>query len=641
MEKMIDDLREMIAEQERTTMEVDDARRQLEAALEEAMAAQRRYIRREWEDYAKAGHGYVFSAVEAGPTSEAWLPEMSAAVKRGETAVEGDDGQGMTLAVPIQPYGETIGVLGFRREGEEPWTDEQIAMVEAVAAQVGLALESQRLFDQEQRARALLGGRVKELDCLNEIGRRIDESPPIPELLQWVAERIPTAMQYPEACLTAVELEGQVYGDSQAVDLPRQMVGGLRVGDERVGKVTIAYSKDHPFLDEESALLGDVVRRLDVYIESRRLFEQTQQRIRELASLNSLSTSIGAEMRLEELAERVLTQLTELIELDACYLAVYDEDKEEVKFVLDLFDGERRMPTHSRRKLGRARTDYVIRSRQPLLLRGDIEEEKRRLGIETEYKQARAYLGVPMMLADRVIGVLAVQSYQSDTAFDEYHLEFLSTIAGQTAVALERTRLFEQTQAALEEVEATHRRYLERAWAEYLETEMATSYEIKRPGAPPLGDQVLPEMQQAIAQRKAVVLDKDHATLAAPIALRGAVLGALGIRDEDSARGWTADEVALVEAVAERMALAAENLRLLDQTQHRATREQLTREITDKMRRAADIESLLQTAIREIAAALGTSNAFVQLAVSPEVVDARDKRGTGFLVEPTPEHDTV
>ena len=66
-------------------------------------------------------------------------------------------------------------------------------------------------------------------------------------------------------------------------------------------------------------------------------------------------------------------------------------------------------------------------------------------------------------------------------------------------------------------------------------------------------------------------------------------------------------------------AIALESMRLLDETQHRATRERLTREITDKMRRAVDLDTLMQTTVQEMVAALGTSAAFVQLSMSSDL----------------------
>jgi GAF domain-containing protein len=109
-----------------------------------------------------------------------------------------------------------------------------------------------------------------------------------------------------------------------------------------------------------------------------------------------------------------------------------------------------------------------------------------------------------------------------------------------------------------------------------------------------------------------------HSALVAPIALRGVVIGALGIPDE---------EVALVEAIAARMALAAENLRLLDETHHRAARERLAREITVKMRRAVDMDTILQATVQELAKVLGTSRTFVQLGTDSPSRGSEGKRG--------------
>jgi GAF domain-containing protein len=103
--------------------------------------------------------------------------------------------------------------------------------------------------------------------------------------------------------------------------------------------------------------------------------------------------------------------------------------------------------------------------------------------------------------------------------------------------------------------------------------------------------------------------------------LRGQSLGAVGFRIEEVGGSWSTDDIALVEGVSEQFALAAENIRLLDETQRRAARERLTRDITDKMRRAASIEDIVQTAVDELFGALGTSRAFVRLGVTPSPQD--------------------
>jgi len=260
--------------------------------------------------------------------------------------------------------------------------------------------------------------------------------------------------------------------------------------------------------------------------------------------------------------------------------------------------------------------------------------------------ETRSEMALPLVTRGQAIGALTIQS-SHEAAFTEENITVLQTMASQVANAIENARLFERTQVALKEMEATHRRYLQQAWTEYLQTAKATGYEIGRLEAVPLGDAVLPEIQQAMERQStptaavATVLagddgeGKDHSALVAPIALGGTVIGALGIHDDDGARQWTEGEIAFIEAIAERMALAAETLRLLEETQRRAARERLTREVTDKMRRAIDMDTLLQTVVRETATALDASGAFVQLSTPPEMMGDGGENG----IQPSTERE--
>ena len=93
--------------------------------------------------------------------------------------------------------------------------------------------------------------------------------------------------------------------------------------------------------------------------------------------------------------------------------------------------------------------------------------------------------------------------------------------------------------------------------------------------------------------------------------LRGEVVGVLNLRFEDEP--VSSETVSLVEEVANRLALALENARLLEETRERAEQERIVANITARVRASMDPETILQTAVRELGAALGTSRAFVRL----------------------------
>jgi GAF domain-containing protein len=114
------------------------------------------------------------------------------------------------------------------------------------------------------------------------------------------------------------------------------------------------------------------------------------------------------------------------------------------------------------------------------------------------------------------------------------------------------------------------------------------------------------------------------AALAMPIILRDQVIGALNLRFEDEQ--VAPETVALVQEVANRLALTLENARLLEETQRRAARERLAREITDQVRRATTPESVVQTAVDALFQALGTSRAFGQLHAASPIQEHRSDR---------------
>ncbi|MBN1815555.1 MAG: LCP family protein [Anaerolineae bacterium] len=146
----------------------------------------------------------------------------------------------------------------------------------------------------QKQAESIAGRRARQIGCLNDVGRKIEAEPPVPEFLQWVAERIPQAMQAPDVCVVAVEFEGVgdgdrvIYGDAEAIGLPCQIVEDLTACGEVVGRLVVAYAQERELPDEDRALVGDVARRASNYIESRCLLEQVQAELEEVRSAHQV-----------------------------------------------------------------------------------------------------------------------------------------------------------------------------------------------------------------------------------------------------------------------------------------------------------------------------------------------------------------
>jgi GAF domain-containing protein len=173
---------------------------------------------------------------------------------------------------------------------------------------------------------------------------------------------------------------------------------------------------------------------------------------------------------------------------------------------------------------------------------------------------------------------------------------------------LERERL-------LAEIEATYRQFVQREWSQFLGDRHGGRWYIEYHQAG-----LAAESEPGEANRPNGNGHNDPA-ISAPIKLRGQTIGNLNLEDSDSNRNWTAEEKALVETISEQLAQTVENLRLFEDTQKQATREQLTREITDKMRSSPDIDSIINTGLSELARVLGVPRTYVKLTAKPEKID--------------------
>ena len=105
------------------------------------------------------------------------------------------------------------------------------------------------------------------------------------------------------------------------------------------------------------------------------------------------------------------------------------------------------------------------------------------------------------------------------------------------------------------------------------------------------------------------------ASLAMPVKVRGQVIAVVGGRKPQEAGEWTAEEIALVEAVTEQLSQALESVRLYQDTQRRAERERVTGQVTARIRESLEVETVLKTAVREIGEALGLAALDVRMGI--------------------------
>jgi GAF domain-containing protein len=165
---------------------------------------------------------------------------------------------------------------------------------------------------------------------------------------------------------------------------------------------------------------------------------------------------------------------------------------------------------------------------------------------------------------------------------------------------------------ALSELQTVQRHYVRETWASCAASgAVQRGFRYQAAKVRSADDAWLPPMSKAVQEKK---LTTSKGELALPITLRGEVIGAIGARREEQTR-WSDDDIALAQAITDQLAQTIEGLRLLDETQRRAARERILREISDRMQRAADMEALMHITAEELNKALGGSRAYVRLGI--------------------------
>jgi GAF domain-containing protein len=218
----------------------------------------------------------------------------------------------------------------------------------------------------------------------------------------------------------------------------------------------------------------------------------------------------------------------------------------------------------------------------------------------------RSEMSLPLLIRNRVIGVLDIQSDQSQ-AFDQDDVEVFQTLADQVAVAIENARLLEESQTALTQLEAATALRTREAWSQRIEQGRYTfTYT-------PLG------------LRSGKSSADDEKTLKIPITLRGQKIGSISLVRKDGSN-WSEIDRNMINEVAYQTGLAVDNIRLLEEATRRARQEQTVGELAARFSQSLNIDNLLQTAARELGQIPGVEEVSVFVGQVPELAPAKRRR---------------
>ncbi len=367
---------------------------------------------------------------------------------------------------------------------------------------------------------------------------------------------------------------------------------------------------------DEIAMLGNTFDRMFGQLQHSfiELEERVQERTAELAATSKVSerraqqfeaiTLVSSAISSIRSLDELLPRITELISRQFGYyhagIFLNDENNEfAVLGAANSEGGTRMLDRGHKLRIGEQGIVGYATSTGKARIALDVGEDAAYFD-NPDMPETRSEMALPLISSETILGALDVQSIE-ESAFSDEDINVLSLLADQVSMVIENARLFDQARRSLAESETLYRQFLRQAWSRLPREQNLGGFRYDIHGSTPI------EGKESSDPNGFSEEDSKKPIISVPIAIRGETIGTLSVQVPD-AKSITEDHMDMVNAVAERVALSAENARLFEETTRRAERERLVSDITVKIRSTNDPEAMIETALNELKSALGATD---------------------------------
>ena len=391
------------------------------------------------------------------------------------------------LCVPIKTGKQIIGVINAESSKEDFFTDGDERLLNTIAGQVAIAIEKMRLFEIEKKRRqvaerlqksaAILTttlSREKAIELiLEELSAVVSFDSASIQLLRGgyleiaggrgklVLEkeknrRFPIPSNNPntvviETCQPLV-LENAPRAYPVFLEMPsiKSWLGVPLITHEHIiGILTLDSDQVDHFTEDDVRLVTSFASHAAIAIQNASLFNAEQKRRQEAETLRETALAITASLNLEESIQRILEQLSRVLPYDSASVQILQNNE------LILFGGHGwKNPTEVKNMRfsldgSNPNTRVILEKEIVILDNAPAQHAPFRL---PPHDHIHSWMGVPLIIRDKVIGMLAVDSTKT-SSFTEESAKVAQSFANQAAIAVENARLFDAEQTRRQEAE--------------------------------------------------------------------------------------------------------------------------------------------------------------------------------------------
>ena len=446
-------------------------------------------------------HGFEAHVIRTRETVVVNEDMGSAMVRYGSETLPGTQRDRSCIFVPMIAGDRVRGMINLTDiERDHAFGDGDVRLLQTLANSMSVALENARLFDETQRLLKETEERNAELAIINAVQQALAAELDIQGIYDAVGDKVREIFDGRDAAIRVIDPA------TQRVEYPYVYEGGQRIAIEthpmrdvgflahvvrtreplvinediethiaRLGATTLAGTSaeratvfvpmisgervlgaidivdmehEHAFTPAHVRLLQTIAASAAIALENARLFDETQRRAAELDTVNKVSQQLSGKLDLDALIELVGEQCRTVFEADMAYVALLDRATGMIDFPYRYGEANASI------KYGEGLTSKIIETGQALIFNSDIDRRTQEIGATIQGRQARSYLGVPILVDGVAQGVISVQSADEEGVYTANAQRLLETIAANVGVALKNARLFNDARDARAQADA-------------------------------------------------------------------------------------------------------------------------------------------------------------------------------------------